>query len=46
MSLNIMTPSGLKALHGCRDSSVAISAFSDLSRKGSLSEYLQSNERF
>lgn len=44
ISLNMMTPSGWKALHGCRDSSVAISAFSDLSRKGSLSEYLQRHQ--
>ncbi len=41
MSLNMMTPSGWKALQGCSESSVAISAFSDLSLKGKRSEYLR-----
>lgn len=41
ISLNMMTPSGLKALHGCRDSSIAIPGVSDLTRNGYLSEYLQ-----
>lgn len=42
MSLNMMTPSGWNALQGCKDSSVAMSAFSDRSLKPSLSEYLDS----
>lgn len=44
MSLNMMTPSGRNARQGCSDSSVAISAFSDRSRKGSLSEYLDADQ--
>lgn len=41
MSENMMTPSGLNALQGCRDSSMAISEVSDRSLKPILSEYLQ-----
>jgi hypothetical protein len=41
MSLNMMTPSGRKASHGCMESSMAISAVSDRSLKGILSENLQ-----
>ena len=41
ISLNMMTPSGLKALQGCKDSSKAISAVSLLFLKPNLSEYLQ-----
>ena len=44
MSLNMMTPSGRNARQGCRDSSVAMSAFSDRSLKGSRSEYLHAAE--
>ena len=42
MSLNMMTPSGWNALHGCNESSVAISAFSERCLKPNLSEYLHS----
>jgi hypothetical protein len=40
MSENMMTPSGWKARHGCRDSSIAIEDVSERSRKGMRSEYL------
>ena len=40
MSLNMMTPSGWNALQGCKESSVATSAFSERSLKAILSEYL------
>ncbi len=40
ISLNMMTPSGRKASHGCMDSSMAISAVSDRSLNGILSENL------
>lgn len=41
MSLNMMTPSGRNASHGCIDSSMAMLAVSERSRKGILSENLQ-----
>lgn len=41
MSLNMMTPSGRKASQGCIDSSMAISAVSDRTLNGILSENLQ-----
>lgn len=41
MSLNMITPSVWNARQGCSDSSMAISAVSDLSRNGMRSEYLQ-----
>jgi hypothetical protein len=39
MSEKKMTPSGLKALHGCSDSSIAMSGVSERMRKGYLSLY-------
>ena len=45
MSLNMITPSGRKASHGCIDNSIAISAVSDRSLKGILSENLQTGQQ-
>lgn len=44
MSLNMMTPSGRKAFHGCMLSSIAISAVSDRIRNGYFSENLRNRE--
>ena len=40
MSLNMMTPSGRNARHGCSDNSIAMPAVSERSLKPILSEYL------
>lgn len=45
MSLNMITPSGRNASHGCMESVIAISAVSDLILKGYLFEYLPGTRR-
>jgi hypothetical protein len=44
ISLNMITPSGLNASHGCSDSSMAMLAVSERSLNGILSEYLRSRK--
>ena len=44
MSLNIITPSGLKARQGCRESSIAMSAVSERCRNPYLSEYSRNSD--
>lgn len=44
MSENMITPSVWNARHGCSDSSMAISAVSERSRKGMRSEYLRQRQ--
>ena len=46
MSLNMITPSGLKARQGCSDSSIAISAVSERCRKSNLSEYFRKSAMY